>query len=105
MAFLFFFLVWLLVFVADLATGHASRDDCGADLGGLLISHAYARDYVCLHVLSWRLVGDVTIVVVRLATGQVGATAVLLMLREVVRRAVLRLSLQVPHVRRLHIAA
>ena len=71
----------------------------------MLISHAYARDYVCLHVLSWRLVGDVTIVVVRLATGQVGATAVLLMLREVVRRAVLRLSLQVPHVRRLHVAA
>ena len=31
-AFFFFFLVWLLVFVADLATGHASRDDCGADL-------------------------------------------------------------------------
>ena len=71
----------------------------------MLIDHAYARAYVRLHVLSWRLVGDVAIVVVRLAAGLGGAAAVLLMLREVVRRAVLRLSLQVPHVRRLHVAA
>ena len=39
-AFLFFFLVRLLIFVADFLARHTSSDDCSTNRGSLLISDA-----------------------------------------------------------------
>ena len=109
-AFLFFFLVRLLIFVADFLARHTSSDDCSTNRGSLLISDATSWNYVRLYLLRWCLVGDVPIDVAastRTRTGQSCGTSILLILRwwlVVVRCGVVCFTLQMPHITRLHIA-